>query len=131
MLDDFHNVLLKTRPRWWSGSLRKPNAQELFLLLALFLVLFEFLVQKELYQLDKVAARVPGDWWKRPRLSKYRCVTEKCMHQGLERWKHRVVSLNLSAQDKIEDGGSQVRSTIGLGTPHLMGGSTAMNSAQK
>ena len=63
MLDDFQNFLLKTRPRWWSGRLRKPNAQELFLLLALFLVLFEFLVQKELYQLDKVAARVPGDWW--------------------------------------------------------------------
>ena len=58
------------------------------------------------------------------------CILDK---GGLGRWKHRVVSLNLSAPDKIEDGGSQVRSTIRLGAlfPHLMGGSTAINSAQK
>ena len=52
------------------------------------------------------------------------CILDK---GGLGRWKHRVVSLNLSAQDKIEDGGSQVRSTIGLGAlfPHLHRGVTS------
>ena len=108
------------RPRWWSGSLRKPNAQELFLLLALFFSTIRISGSERTLSVGQSGSESAWrlvekdpDCQSTDVSPKSACILDK---GGLGRWKHRSVSLNLSAaQDKIEDGGSQVRSTIGLG----------------